>query len=168
MCKVNSKNRWPWFFRFFINSLALRTKHNPNYTIKEFIQMVGNEVVEAHAHQDLPFEKLVEELNIEKDITHHPIFDVWFEVQSFGGELYKQSSIENSLTNILEPYRAKFNLHKVAKFDLSVFIEDRGNKLRGIFNYAESLYKEETIDFFSFPHILPILVGHFDGNLHSG
>ena len=133
---------------FFINSLALRTKHNPNYTIKEFIQMVGNEVVEAHAHQDLPFEKLVEELNIEKDITHHPIFDVWFEVQSFGGELYKQSSIENSLTNILEPYRAKFNLHKVAKFDLSVFIEDRGNKLRGIFNYAESLYKEETIERF--------------------
>jgi amino acid adenylation domain-containing protein len=133
---------------FFINSLALRTKHNPNYTIKEFIQMVGNEVVEAHAHQDLPFEKLVEELNIEKDITHHPIFDVWFEVQSFGGELYKQSSIETSLTNILEPYRAKFNLHKVAKFDLSVFIEDRENKLRGIFNYAESLYKEETIERF--------------------
>ena len=132
----------------FINSIALRTEPNPNYTIKEFIQIVGNEVVEAHAHQDLPFEKLVEELNIEKDIAHHPIFDVWFEIQSFGEELYKQSSIEISLTNILEPYRAEFNLHKIAKFDLSVFIEDRGNKLQGIFNYAECLYTEETIERF--------------------
>src|SRR6185437_6387382 len=60
----------------FTNSLALRMKIESQVSIKGFIQQVGQEVVEAQAHQDLPFEKLVIELNVTKDASRHPIFQV--------------------------------------------------------------------------------------------
>ncbi|MCL5261004.1 MAG: amino acid adenylation domain-containing protein, partial [Gammaproteobacteria bacterium] len=61
---------------FFINSLAIRTKIQPNQKLEELIQEVQHTLIEAQAHQDLPFEKLVEELNVEKDTARHPIFQV--------------------------------------------------------------------------------------------
>ncbi|NDE19202.1 MAG: hypothetical protein EB000_01995 [Alphaproteobacteria bacterium] len=119
---------------FFVNSLALRIKIDGRASIKEFIQVVGNEVIEAQLQQDLPFEKLVEELKIPKDTSRHPIFQVMFDVQSFGSGLGSK---------LLEEYPV--NLHNAAKFDVSTFIDDSQDCLRGSFNYAISLYDEETI-----------------------
>src|SRR5688500_6357468 len=70
---------------FFVNALALRVEINSNISIKEYIQRIGREIVEAQLYQDLPFEKLVEELNLVKDTSRHPIFQVVFGVQGFGG-----------------------------------------------------------------------------------
>jgi non-ribosomal peptide synthetase component F len=129
---------------FFVNSLALRTTIDPNSTIKEFIQKVGKEVVEAQLHQDLPFEKLVEELNIAKDTSRHPIFQVMFGTEGTGDS----TSYDNQdQTRVLEPYTGSNN-YNVAKFDISSFIDDRETQLRGSFNYAVSLYTEETISNF--------------------
>ncbi|NDE18830.1 MAG: hypothetical protein EB000_00070 [Alphaproteobacteria bacterium] len=132
---------------FFVNSLALRVKINSKDSIKEFIQKIGQEVVEAQLHQDLPFEKLVEELKIAKDTSRHPIFQVMFGVESFGSQLYNQGykQTATSLAKLLEEYIPEVNLYNIAKFDLSTFINDNHSKLKGVFNYAESLYTEKTI-----------------------
>ena len=130
---------------FFVNSLALRVEIDPKASIKEFIQSIGREVVEAHLHQDLPFEKLTEELKVAKDTSRHPIFQVMFGVQNFGTEFYNQT---NNIANLLQPYTTTTSLYNIAKFDISTFIDDSQIKLRGSFNYAVSLYNEETISGF--------------------
>ncbi|NEJ82878.1 AMP-binding protein, partial [Rhizobium leguminosarum] len=77
---------------FFVNSLALRMQIEPTVRVKEFIEQVGAEVVEAQLYQDLPFEKLVEELKVAKDTSRHPLFQVMFSVQSFGGNVKSVTS----------------------------------------------------------------------------
>src|SRR5690606_8451258 len=125
---------------------ALRTKIDSRSSIKAFIQQVGQEVIEAQLHQDLPFEKLVEELGVSKDTSRHPIFQVLFEVQSFGGmsQDHGNQQKETDLGHLLEPYTGP-NPYNVAKFDMSALIDDSQVALKGNFNYAVSLYKEETI-----------------------
>ena len=79
---------------FFVNSLALRIKINAREKIKDFIQRVGKEVIEAQLHQDLPFEKIVDELETRKDTSRHPIFQIMFIVQGFKNKTnqYNQSA----------------------------------------------------------------------------
>ncbi|HJK86029.1 MAG TPA: amino acid adenylation domain-containing protein [Candidatus Megaira endosymbiont of Stentor roeselii] len=126
---------------FFVNSLPLRIKTSSKILIKEFIQIVGNEVVEAQLNQDLPFEKLVEELHIQKDSSRHPVFQVMFGVQSFGNKLNQNG--EKDI--ILKPYTSNNNLHNISKFDISTFIDDSEGQLRGVFEYSTSLYTEGSI-----------------------
>ncbi|MDA0939234.1 MAG: condensation domain-containing protein, partial [Proteobacteria bacterium] len=131
---------------FFVNTLALRVEIGSlkNKTLKEFIKYVGSKVIEGQVHQDLPFEKLVEELQVAKDTSRHPIFQVIFELRSFSGN--EDADGNNKL---LEPYvnDTKEELYKIAKFDIETFIDDRDNSgaLKGLFNYRVSLYKEESI-----------------------
>ncbi|MBY0273421.1 MAG: gramicidin biosynthesis protein, partial [Alphaproteobacteria bacterium] len=130
---------------FFVNTLALRVNIDGKERIKDYIERIGSEIKEAQAHQDLPFEKLIEELNIEKDTSRHPIFQVMFGLQSFGNSQQKPTADgKKDITQFLEPYKGNIE-YSVAKFDLSTFIDDQNTKLSGSFNYAESLYKQETI-----------------------
>uniref|UniRef100_UPI001CD089C0 condensation domain-containing protein n=1 Tax=Francisella sp. SYW-9 TaxID=2610888 RepID=UPI001CD089C0 len=90
---------------FFVNSLALREQIDDSESILGLISRVHTNLIEAQSHQDLPFEKLVSELNVEQDLSRHPIFQVMFSLQSFGSQ-------ENKLFNpILN------NNYKVSKFD---------------------------------------------------
>ncbi|WP_326933818.1 condensation domain-containing protein [Francisella philomiragia] len=52
----------------------------------DLLKEVHSNLIETQSHQDLPFEKLVAELNVEQDQSRHPIFQVMFGLQSFGGE----------------------------------------------------------------------------------
>ncbi len=122
---------------FFVNILALRTQVNTKLTIEQFIKQVGNEVTDAQLHQDLPFEKLVDELNIEKDPSRHPIFQVMFEMHSFG---------KNNSNGFLESYAPEKEVYNIAKFDLSTLMDDSSSYIQGVFNYSTSLYKKETIE----------------------
>ncbi|OYX94161.1 MAG: hypothetical protein B7Y76_10960, partial [Sphingobacteriia bacterium 35-40-5] len=130
---------------FFVNTLALRVEVDSNLLVKDFIQHIGKEVVSAQFYQDLPFEKLVEELGIAKDTSRHPIFQVMFSVQGFGSKQFS-----NQRSELLQTYTLSSNasLYSAAKFDITTIIDDSQTTLRGSFNYAVSLYKEETI--FSF------------------
>lgn len=121
---------------FFVNTLVLRSKINPQQTVGEYISQLGMDMIEAQLYQDLPFEKLVDELNEPKDLSKHPIFQVLFGVQGFGMSAYDIYAEVLPLNTIYKP----------AQFDLSVIIDDSSLELTGSFNYAVSLFNETTIE----------------------
>jgi non-ribosomal peptide synthetase component F len=121
---------------FFVNTLVLRAEIDSEEDIRSFIRKVGMDVIDAQLHQDLPFEKLVEELNTPKDTTRNPIFQVMFGVQGFGNQQPDKS--------LFEQYTEELN-YSVAKFDITTMINDSQTKLSGSFNYATSLFNEESI-----------------------
>ncbi|PWN68629.1 hypothetical protein C1631_018305, partial [Chryseobacterium phosphatilyticum] len=125
---------------FFVNTLALRETIDPNQQIKDFILQVAQSVTEAQSYQDLPFEKLVEELGVEKDTSRHPVFQVMFGLQSFGEDV---SQPENE-TTLLHPFNGNID-YQVAKFDLTTMINDIGHSLQGMFNYAKSVFSKESV-----------------------
>ncbi|RMZ58567.1 amino acid adenylation domain-containing protein [Chryseobacterium nematophagum] len=126
---------------FFVNTLVLREEIDYGVSVRDFILQVSDSVSQAQMHQDVPFEKLVEELGVVQDVSRHPLFQVMFGLQSFGSEV-KQKYGEGSL---FQKFKGSIS-YDVAKFDLSVMIDDGGDSLSGSFNYATHLFKESTID----------------------
>ncbi|RNA62516.1 amino acid adenylation domain-containing protein [Chryseobacterium nematophagum] len=126
---------------FFVNTLVLREEINYGVSVKDFILQVSDSVSQAQMHQDVPFEKLVEELGVVQDVSRHPIFQVMFGLQSFGN-FTNQKYVVDSLFQQIEERLT----YDVAKFDLSVMIDDDGESLSGSFKYARGLFKESTIN----------------------
>jgi amino acid adenylation domain-containing protein len=121
---------------FFVNTLALRTTLAGNPTFRELLQRVRQTAIEAYAHQDVPFEKLVAELDPERDLGRNPLFQVMFQYQEnvkplFQTEDLKLSSVETST--------------HTAKFDLSMAVIARDETLLCLMEYRTELFREETI-----------------------
>ncbi|PCK05040.1 MAG: non-ribosomal peptide synthetase, partial [Alteromonadaceae bacterium] len=139
---------------FFVNSLALRTQVKPDLSIKTLIQQVHKTVTQAKVHQALPFEKLVDVLDIERDLSRHPIYQVMFTVQHLGddsgdGENNHSAPISQLPFESAQASQLQ-NLYSPAKVDLSLFLTDsqddqQGSQICGGFNYAVSLFDEATI-----------------------
>ena len=125
----------------FINTLVNRVNLKDDQSFEELIIQVQNDQIELQRYQDLPFEKILEDLNVERDLSRHPVFQVLFSVQSFGGN----HTSDNEENQLLEQFDLK-DSHQVEKFDLTIYIDDSGDELTGSISYATSLFSEETIE----------------------
>ncbi|UHO38305.1 amino acid adenylation domain-containing protein [Chryseobacterium capnotolerans] len=125
---------------FFVNTLALREKLDAKQNLKDFLLQVSKSVTDAQSHQDLPFEKLVEELGVEQDTSRHPVFQVMFGLQNFGGDALSQ----NNQDRLFYPFDGEID-YQVAKFDLTTMIDDGGDEIKGMFNYAKAIFSKETV-----------------------
>lgn len=145
----------------FVNTLALRINVRSQQSITQYIKTVGKCIVEAQLHQDLPFEKLVEELVVEKDISRNPIFQTVFAVENFASSIAPNHDRLNeyrdleSMDSVILNYYTE-DVYHISRFDLSMFIDDSGNKLKGHVEYATSLFDKSTIQRFIevYTHIL--------------
>ena len=112
---------------FFVNTLVLRTDLSGNPTFRELFSRVKEVALGDYAHQDIPFEKLVEELQPKRDLSRSPWFQVMLilhnessEVQEFGGLKFGSP--------LPQPNRS-------AKFDLTLYIEPAKDGFTGTFEY---------------------------------
>ncbi|HEX6715819.1 MAG TPA: condensation domain-containing protein, partial [Pyrinomonadaceae bacterium] len=123
---------------FFVNQIVLRTDVSDNPEFLELLQRVRDTALEAYAHQDLPFEKLVEALQPERHLNRAPLFQAKFLLQN------TPQDAELSLRGVtLHPFN--FDI-EAATFDLLLSVLDTEQGLRGIFEYNTDLFESHTID----------------------
>ncbi|MFF5582378.1 non-ribosomal peptide synthetase [Streptomyces hygroscopicus] len=127
---------------FFLNTLVLRTDTSGDPSFRELVQRVRETDLAAYAHQDVPFERLVEELNPERSLARHPLFQVMFTVQN-------NRPAELALPGLrVEPYE---HLGEMAKFDLFVGLVERRTAdgapdgIDGRIEYSTDLFDRETV-----------------------
>ena len=121
---------------FFVNMLVLRTDLSGQPTFIELLKRVREVTLGAYAHQDLPFEKLVEELQPERSLSHQPVFQVLFVLQNTPGGELRLEGLE---------MEAVEGTGRTAKFDLSLDIVEQGQELLGTLAYSTDLFEAETI-----------------------
>ena len=102
---------------YFANTLVMRTTLPPGLTFRELLRRVRDTAVEAYTHQDMPFEQLVEMLQVRRDASSTPLFQVSFAVQDF-------PAVELTLPGV--EATPKFVSTRTAKFDLSLTLERSG------------------------------------------
>ncbi|MCZ8116908.1 MAG: amino acid adenylation domain-containing protein [Microcystis sp. LE18-22.4A] len=132
---------------FFVNTLVLRNSLEGNPTFSGLLQQARNVVLEAYANQDVPFEQVVDGLEIERSLSYNPLFQVMF-------------ALQNAPLNALELPNLKAQYLAVEqqriKFDLSLVLEEieteKGAYLEGFWEYDGDLFTPERIT---------RMVGHF-------
>ncbi|MFB2973192.1 amino acid adenylation domain-containing protein [Aerosakkonema sp. BLCC-F183] len=120
----------------FVNTLVLRSNLGGNPSFRELLRRVRKVALEAYAHQDLPFEKLVELLHPERDLSHTPLFQVMFALQNFPLPAQQIPGLS---------WRVEEIDNKTAKFDLTLFVEDTGGELIGTVEYNTDLFNPDTM-----------------------
>jgi non-ribosomal peptide synthetase component F len=123
---------------FFVNSLVMRTDTSGDPSFLELLARVRRVALDAYAHQDLPFERLVEELDPERDLSRNPLFQVMFAVRSAPG---KTNSLAGTDLTIGE-FPVKL---MTTRFDLEVHICEAAGQLRVDFTYSTDLFDAVTI-----------------------
>ncbi|RCJ37306.1 hypothetical protein A6770_40260 [Nostoc minutum NIES-26] len=122
---------------FFVNTLVLRTKLESNFTFEELLTQVREVALEAYAHQDLPFELLVEQLQPQRSLSHTPLFQVMFVLQNAPHSELELPGLDWS---VLESDSS------TAKFDLTLFVEEENSGLKASFEYNTDLFEVATIE----------------------
>ncbi|KAB2657669.1 MAG: amino acid adenylation domain-containing protein [Verrucomicrobia bacterium] len=120
----------------FANTLVLRTDLSGNPTFRELLGRVRETTLGAYDHQDLPFEKLVEELRPERSLGHSPLFQVAFAFQNAPAEKPGLAG------TTLEPWE---RAGTTAKFDLTLSLNAVDGRLEGALEYRADLFEEATI-----------------------
>jgi amino acid adenylation domain-containing protein len=127
----------------FVNTVVMRTNLAEAATFRDLLRQVRRTALEAYAHQDVPFEQVVEALQPERNLSHSPLFQVMFIVQNpatadegFGGLSVSRMSLDLGQS----------------KFDLTFELQETDGGLAGAVEYSTDLYEATTID---------RMIGHF-------
>jgi amino acid adenylation domain-containing protein/non-ribosomal peptide synthase protein (TIGR01720 family) len=121
---------------FFVNTLVLRTDMSENPSFQELLARVREVTLGAYAHQDLPFEQLVEALQPERNLSHQPLFQVMFALQNAPMPALELPSLTLSSLEIESG---------TAKFDLTLSMEDTEQGLVGSLEYNTDLFDAASI-----------------------
>jgi amino acid adenylation domain-containing protein len=122
---------------FFVNTLVLRTDLSGDPSFREVLRRAREVTLKAYEHQEVPFERLVAELQPERSLSHAPIFQAMFALQNAGtgGSAFpglRVSGVEAEIAN--------------AKFDLSLDLAATPQGLRGGLNYSTDLFEPGTVE----------------------
>ncbi len=121
---------------FFVNTLVLRGDLAGNPPFRSLLARVREVTLQAYAHQDVPFEKLVEELQPQRSLSHTPLFQVMLALQNTPLPALELPGL------ILERFEVE---QETAKFDLLLSIDEAGDGLNGSLEYNTELFDSTTI-----------------------
>jgi amino acid adenylation domain-containing protein len=121
---------------FFLNSLVLRSDLSGRPSFRELLRRVRRAALDAFAHQDLPFERLLQELQPERDLSRTPLFQVYFNFQNLPEPPFAMPGVE--VEEVLE-------VEELSKFDLTLYVHDDGGEVRLHLVYNAALFAAERI-----------------------
>ncbi len=123
---------------FFVNTLPLRTRLEGDPPFRALLGRVREEALGAYMHQDLPFERLVEELGVERSLARTPLFQVMFS--------YEESRGRDVLRLGTAAVERVATTHSAAKFDLSLGMSGDGERMVGTVTYRVELWDQGTME----------------------
>src|SRR6202008_452397 len=118
-------------------TLVLRSDLSGNPRFAELLARVRNVALGAYAHQDLPFEKLVEEFQPQRSLSYSPLFQVMFVLQNTPPMLRELDGLRLSSSAVT---------NGTAKFDLMLTMREEAKGLKGSLEYSTDLFDAATID----------------------
>lgn len=128
---------------FFTNTLVLCSSVAPGMSFRELLAQVRETTLGAYEHQELPFEKLVFELQPERSLSHNPLFQVMFTFQNLPTE---KSNVRETAQPNDQPADALSLDVKFSKFDLTLAMTETDDGLSAVFEYATDLFEADTIE----------------------
>ena len=134
---------------FFVNTLVLRTQIKENPSFSDFLNQVQQVVLDAHAHQDVPFEQVVEALQPERSSSYNPLFQVMFALENLSLDTLELPGIT------LTPELVE---RGTAQCDLSLLLWETKTGLIGVWEYNTDLFDDATI---------ARMAGHFQTELEG-
>jgi amino acid adenylation domain-containing protein len=121
---------------FFVNTVVLRTNLSGDPSFRELLDRVREVTLEAYSHQDVPFEKLLEELRPQRTLSHNPLFQVLFVLHNSPNQTPQLPGLTVSVSEV-DP--------ETARFDLTLDLWETSEGLRGWFEYSTDLFDAATI-----------------------
>jgi non-ribosomal peptide synthetase component F len=122
---------------FFVNTLVLRTDLSGDPSVRELLRRVREVCLGGYAHQDVPFEMLVEELQPERSLSHSPLFQVAFALQNTPMPEIELDALSLSTLEVS---------NATAKFDLTLSMAETAEGLTGVVEYNTDLFEPATIE----------------------
>ena len=122
---------------FFVNSLVLRADLSGNPTFRQLLDRVRRMALDAYAHQDLPFDKLVEELQPKRDLSRTPLFQVFLNMLALDAPELRLHGLTVEQLALLQPE---------AYFDFTCYIKGMNEDIRLELVYNTALFHENTAD----------------------
>jgi amino acid adenylation domain-containing protein len=124
---------------FYLNTLALKNDINPDDSFNEFYANVKANTLDSYGHQMYPFDRLVEDLKLQRDTSRSAIFDVMLILQNFGEKIENLNLKKEEVDSIVD--QGNFN----AKFDLSITFQEVGDYLEFQIVYNSDVYEQSMI-----------------------
>lgn len=121
---------------FFINTLVFRTNLSSNPSFQELLSRIREVALGAYAHQDLPFEKLLEELQPERDLSKTPLFQVFFNMLNFPDIHIKLPGLTIEKLALPEIW---------SKFDLTLYINEKNHRIHLNLVYNTELFRKDRM-----------------------
>src|SRR5262249_32676460 len=121
---------------YFVNALVLRTDLSGNPSFRELVGRVRRGCLEAYAHQDVPFERVVEILRPARDPSRTPLFQLLFVLENVPRDALIMEGIEASVL----PEECT-----TSHFDMTLGVQDRGEELLAFADYCTDLFEATTI-----------------------
>ena len=128
---------------FYINTLALRNQINGEESFRALLKRVKQTTLDAYEHQSYPFDALIENLDLKKDISRSPLFDIWVVLQNLDSQADESLNLGSLKVSTYEDRE-----QATSQFDLSLIFSDSEEGLNLALKYNTDLFEKETIERF--------------------
>ncbi|PFE92823.1 hypothetical protein CN325_22420 [Bacillus thuringiensis] len=121
----------------FANTLAIKSRIDPEKNFAEQLSLIKEECLRIYENQNYPLEELIKQINLQKDVSRNPLFDVMFVLQNMEDSQLSLGEAQ------VRPYNFDF---KTSKVDLTLIARETGNGISFDLEYSTNLFKVETIE----------------------